>query len=185
MTTRASSVLDFSGVQSGIATGKLVLDWEKNRDSDGNEKTQFLPEETVFLLFQPAKDARLTDKKSSLVGGNFQTNSPVTRTVEEDVQFSTDKPTHSVQYRPSSNLATAVFDGRTPQLTVNSQSGTITASRDLPAIGTLSYKAQFIALSFKANNSLLRELEERQNQLGQDEQAQYKVLLAVYDDAEG
>lgn len=183
MTTRASAVLDFSELQSGVKTGKFVLDWEKNKDANGNEKTQFLPEETVYLLFQPARDVQLTDKKTSLPGGNFQKRGPTKRTVKEDVQFTHDKPTHSVHYRPSSNTATAIFDGRSPTLVVNSQSGTITASGDLPAIGIIYYEAQFISLSFEANNFVRVELEARQNQAGYDEQAQFKVLLNVYDNA--
>lgn len=185
MTTRASAVLDFSQFQAGVATGKFVLDWDKNTGAEGKEKTQFLPTDTVFFLFQPAKDARFTDKKSSLRSGVWQNRGQVTRTVVEQIQFTYQKKIHTVQYRPSSNTATATFFSKTPRITVNSGDGTITASGELPAIGTLSYQSQFISLSFKAGGEVAAALEAEQARLGRDEQAVYNVLNTAYDDAVG
>lgn len=185
MTTRASAVLDFSGLQTAVATGKFVLDWDKNRGVDGKEKPQFRPGDTVFMLFQPAKDAQFTDKKSSLRSGVWQNLGRVTRTVVEQIQFTDQKKIHTVQYRPSSNTATATFFSKTPRLTVNSGDGTITASGELPAIGTLSYQSQFISLSFRAAGEVAAALEAEQARLGQDEQAVYNVLNVAYDDAVG
>ena len=181
MSTRASSVLDFTGVAAGVKTGSFVLDWERNKDNDGNEKTSFLPSDTVFLLFQAAEGLEYEDMKASVKYGRITQLGTVPRTVKEDVQFTADKPQHTVQYRPQSNVAEVSFDGNAPSLSVNSAEGIITAAGDLPAIGILSYKSQFLSFQFTPPARLADELEAKQAQLDDDEQAVFSVLMTAYD----
>jgi len=181
MSTRVSSVLDFSGAQAGSQSGSFVLDWEKNKDDDGNEKTSFLPSDTVFLLFQPAEGLAYDEMYASVKYDKITPLGSVERTVNEAVNFTANEPTHTVGYRPESNQATAEFDGKIPTLSVDSGTGVITASGDLPAIGTLSYKSQFLSFQFDAPASLEDELEDRQAALGTDEQASFNVLMTAYD----
>lgn len=181
MSTRGSAVLDFAGLAAGVKTGSFVLDWERNKDNDGNEKTSFLPSDTVFLLFQPAEGLEYDDMKASVKYGRITPLSTVYRTVEESVQFTAEKPQHAVQYRPQSNVAEVVFDGNTPSLSVNSAEGIITASGDLPAIGILSYKSQFLSFQFTPPARLTDELEAKQAKLGNGEQAVFSVLMTAYD----
>lgn len=181
MSTRGSAVLDFTGVAAGVKTGSFILDWEKNRDSDGNEKTSFLPLDTVYLLFQPAQGAGYDRMFGSIEHGRIVPLGEVLRTVEEDVQFTPDKPSHAVQHRPYSNVAKAVFDGNAPQLFVNSSQGSITATEPIPAIGVLSYQSQFLSFRFTPPTSLGEKLKARQDKLGDNEQAEFKVLMVAYD----
>jgi hypothetical protein len=181
MSTKASLVLDFSGVQTGAQSGSFILDWEKNKDSNNNEKTSFFPSDTVFLLFQPAKGLAYDDMYASVKHGRIASLGPVDRTVQEAIDFTAESPGHTVQYRPTSNRATVDFDGKTPSLSVNSDTGIITASGDLPAIGTLSYKSQFLSFQFTPPPRLVDELQAKQDTLGSDNQAVYNVLMTAYD----
>ena len=182
MSTRSSQVLDYSGGGSGKSTGSFVLDWEKNKDQDGNEKTQFYPEDIVYLLFQPAPGEEYSGISSSLLSGNFSKLGNVTRTVKEDFNFTGEKNTHSIQYIPASNVVTATFLSKTPTLSVSSSTGEIVASGALPAIGYFSYKAQFLSFAFRAGSEVRGWLEQEQAKLSTGETVEpYRVLVVATD----
>lgn len=127
--------------QAAAAGGSIVLeiDAAMHLDSEGNERSDFLPGEGVYFLIHhrssiTIKKVRATD------GGDVQKIGKVTRDAEQEVSFTHPAMTGQLGHLPRGSV-TASWYGRTSPLKREGQD--ISAS-GAPCLGKLSYRYEAV-----------------------------------------
>lgn len=147
-----TTVISFGDDSEDSVFAKVELDSDVNLDEYGEELTEFLDTELVYILVHVEPGASITDISTSL-GTITNPNNPsvVTRTNEiEDVVFKGKDETYSLAHYPSSNVS-ITWKGRTRSVSRSERVITCNGAAGICDI-SYSYKAYQYILSMSSLN---------------------------------
>ena len=134
---KATIVVQFGQGANSSALVVVELDGELNKDSEGNEKTQFVPGDRPVWLVHHDSTVRIGSVACS--SGMIQPLGQVTRTRSQQMQFPAREAT-DLPHNPSGN-PTVRWYGNNGALSRTGRS--VRATGTIPAIGEVGYPVQF------------------------------------------